>query len=252
MSAVLDIRGLEVAVQDKLVLKGFNLQIGAASVHAMMGPNGSGKSTFAMALAGRDDCQIKAGEVLYKGQNLLDLSPEERAQQGLFIGFQVPIDLPGVRLMSFLQVAVNARRKGRGEAALNPADFLRLVRDKAPQLGLSEEMLRREVNVGFSGGERKRFEALQMILLEPDLAILDEIDSGLDVDALQLVARAADSLREAGKSVLMITHYQRVLEHIRPDKIHILQDGQIVRSGDRSLAKEVERTGYAGSAVQEI
>ncbi len=250
MSAVLAIKGLKVAVQDKIVLDGFDLAIEPASVHAIMGPNGSGKSTFAMTLAGRDESEIIAGEILYQGENLFVLSPEERAQRGLFIGFQNPVDLPGVRLMSFLQVAVNARRKGQGKDALNPADFLRLVREKAATLDLDETMLRREVNVGFSGGERKRFEALQMILLEPDLAILDEIDSGLDIDALKLVARAAESLRDAGKSVLMITHYQRVLEHICPDKIHILQEGRITRSGDLSLAKEIERLGYVSAAAK--
>ena len=250
MSAVLNITGLKVAVQNKTVLNGVDLAIEPASVHAIMGPNGSGKSTLAMTLGGRDDAEIIAGEILYKGDNLFTLAPEERAQRGLFIGFQYPIDLPGVRLMSFLLAAVNARRKGLGETELNLAEFLRLVREKAATLDIDEEMLRREVNVGFSGGERKRFEALQMILLEPDLAILDEIDSGLDIDALKLVARAAQSLRDAGKSVLMITHYQRILDHIRPDKIHILQEGRVARSGDSSLAKEVERVGYVGAAAK--
>ena len=250
MSAVLNITGLKVAVKDNPVLNGVDLTIEPASVHAIMGPNGSGKSTLAMTLGGREDAEIIAGEILYKGDNLFTLAPEERAQLGLFIGFQYPVDLPGVRLMSFFQAAVNARRKGQGKDALNPAEFLRLVREKAATLDIDEEMLRREVNVGFSGGERKRFEALQMILLEPDLAILDEIDSGLDIDALKLVARAAQSLRDAGKSVLMITHYQRILDHIRPDKIHILQEGRIARSGDSSLAKEVERVGYVGAAAK--
>lgn len=244
MSKLLVVDNLHVAVEDKALLNGVSFELAAGELCAVMGQNGSGKSTLTQVLAGNPNYKITQGKILFNDKNLAELSPEKRAQLGLFISFQNPIDLPGVRIMSFLQASLNACRKARGEEELNPANFLRLVRQKAEELNMGEEMLRREVNVGFSGGERKRFEALQMLLLEPSFIILDEIDSGLDVDTLQYVIRAIEKLQAQGSSVLLITHYKNLLDRLIPKQIHILLDGKIVRSGGSSLAVEVERSGY--------
>ena len=244
MSHILTIDQLSVSVEGTRLLDRIDLKIARAELHAVMGENGSGKSTLAQTLAGRGDFQITQGAIKYKDRDLTALAPADRARAGLFVSFQSPIDLPGVRMMSFLQASVNARREGRGEAKLNPADFLRYVRDKAALLDMDQSMLKREVNVGFSGGERKRFEALQILLLEPELAIIDEIDSGLDMNALQLVAGALSDMRGNGMAIVLITHYPRLLDLLKPDRVHILHDGRIARSGDRALADEIERGGY--------
>jgi Fe-S cluster assembly ATP-binding protein len=243
---MLEIRNLHVAVDGKPILRGLDLTLPAGEVHAIMGPNGSGKSTLSYVLAGREGYEPSAGEVLYQGRNLLALAPEERAAAGVFLAFQYPIELPGVATMTFLKTALNAVRKARGEPALDAMQFLKLVRAKAKLLNLDDEMLKRAVNVGFSGGEKKRNEALQMAVLEPKLAILDETDSGLDIDALRLVAEGVNALRSPERSMLVITHYQRLLDYIAPDRVHVLSGGRIVRSGGKELAEELERTGYAG------
>ena len=243
---MLEIRNLHVSVGGKPILKGLDLTLPAGEVHAIMGPNGSGKSTLSYALAGRDGYEATEGEVLYQGRDLLTLAPEERAAAGVFLAFQYPIELPGVATMTFLKTALNAVRKARGESALDAMQFLKLVRSKAKLLNLNDEMLKRAVNVGFSGGEKKRNEALQMAVLEPKLAILDETDSGLDIDALRVVAEGVNALRAPERSMLVITHYQRLLDYIVPDRVHVLSAGRIVRSGGKELAEELERTGYAG------
>jgi Fe-S cluster assembly ATP-binding protein len=242
---MLEIRNLHVAVGGKPILKGLDLAIPAGEVHAVMGPNGSGKSTLSYVLAGREGYEPTEGEVLYQGRDLLTLAPEERAAAGVFLAFQYPIELPGVATMTFLKTALNAVRKARGEGALDAMQFLKLVRSKAKLLNLTDEMLKRAVNVGFSGGEKKRNEVLQMAVLEPKLAVLDETDSGLDIDALRVVADGVNALRGPDRSMLVITHYQRLLEYIVPDRVHVLSEGRIVRSGDKELAEELERTGYA-------
>jgi Fe-S cluster assembly ATP-binding protein len=243
--ALLEVKDLHVAIDGKEILKGLDLSVNAGEVHAIMGPNGSGKSTLAYVLAGKTDYEPTQGEVLFNGQNLFDMSPDERAAAGLFLAFQYPLEIPGVATMTFLRTALNAQRKKRGEAELSTPQFLKTVRDAANKLGIDQEMLRRGVNVGFSGGEKKRNEVLQMALLEPKLAILDETDSGLDIDALKIAADGVNQLRGPGRSFVVITHYQRLLNYIVPDVVHVLSAGRIVRTGGKELALELEARGYA-------
>ncbi len=241
---MLEIRNLEASAAGKEILRGINLKIQAGEVHAIMGPNGSGKSTLAQVLAGRDLYQVTGGEVLYDGRDLLALSPEERAREGVFLAFQYPVEIPGVNNLYFLRAALNAARKHRGEAELDAMDFLALAREKMRLLAMDESLMNRSVNEGFSGGEKKRNEIFQMAVLEPRLAILDETDSGLDIDALRVVATGVNALRSPERAVLVVTHYQRLLEYIVPDYVHVLAGGKIAASGDRSLALELERKGY--------
>ena len=244
---MLNINNLHVKLEneDKAILKGLSLDIEAGSVHAIMGPNGSGKSTLSYVLSGRDGYEVTQGSATLGGEDLLDLDPEERAAAGLFLAFQYPVEIPGVGNMTFLRTAVNAQRKARGEAELSAGEFLKIVRAKAKDLKIDADMLKRPVNVGFSGGEKKRNEILQMAMLEPKMCILDETDSGLDVDAMKLVAQGVNALRSEGRSFLVITHYQRLLDHIKPDVVHIMAAGRIVKSGGPELALEVEKNGYA-------
>ncbi len=244
---MLKISNLHVALEeeDKQILKGVNLEVPAGSVHAIMGPNGSGKSTLSYVLSGKDGYKVTDGSATLDGADLLDMEPEERAAAGLFLAFQYPVEIPGVGNMTFLRTAVNSQRKARGEEELSAAEFLKVVREKAKSLKIDAEMLKRPVNVGFSGGEKKRNEILQMAMLEPKMCILDETDSGLDVDAMKLVAEGVNALRSEGRSFLVITHYQRLLDHIQPDVVHIMADGRIVKSGGPELALEVEHNGYA-------
>lgn len=243
---MLEVKNLHVDVADRKILQGFDLKVNAGEVHAIMGPNGSGKSTLSYVLAGRDGYAVADGSVKFDGEDLLAMPPEERAAKGLFLAFQYPIEIPGVTTMTFLRTAVNAVRKQRGEAELSTPDFLRLVRDKAKDLNIDQEMLKRAVNVGFSGGEKKRNEILQMALLEPKLCVLDETDSGLDIDALKVVADGVNALRSPKRAMIVITHYQRLLDHIVPDVVHIMAKGKIVRTGGPDLAKKLEEQGYAG------
>ena len=245
---LLEIRGLHAAVEDTPILKGIDLRIGAGEVHAIMGPNGSGKSTLSYLLAGRDGYAASAGQVLLDGRDLLETAPEDRAAAGLFLAFQYPVEIPGVGSMTFLRTAVNAVRKARGDGELDPMQFLRLARERSQALGIGEDMLKRQLNVGFSGGEKKLNEVLQMALLEPRLAILDETDSGLDIDALRVVAEGVNALRGSERAMLVITHYQRLLDHIEPDVVHVMAGGRIVRSGGIEIAVELERRGYADFA----
>ena len=242
---MLEIKNLHAAVDGTEILKGLSLEINAGETHAIMGPNGSGKSTLSCVLAGRDGYKVTKGEILYKGQNLLDLSPEERAGNGVFLAFQYPVEIPGVANTIFLKEALNAVRRHRGEEELDAMAVLKVVREKTKELGISEDMLKRAVNVGFSGGEKKRNEVLQMAVLNPSLAILDETDSGLDIDALKIVADGVNALRAPDRATLVITHYQRLLDHIVPDKVHVLAKGRIQRSGGKALALELEKNGYA-------
>ncbi|MCU0911648.1 MAG: Fe-S cluster assembly ATPase SufC [Rhodobacteraceae bacterium] len=244
---MLEIKNLHVKLEeeDKAILKGVDLTVGAGSVHAIMGPNGSGKSTLSYVLAGREGYEVTEGSATLEGTDLLALEPEERAAAGLFLAFQYPVEIPGVGNMTFLRTAVNSQRKARGEAEMSAAEFLKVVREKAKALNIDAEMLKRPVNVGFSGGEKKRNEILQMAMLEPRMCILDETDSGLDVDAMRLVADGVNALRDAGRAFLVITHYQRLLDHIRPDVVHIMADGRIVKTGGPELALLVEEQGYA-------
>ena len=244
---MLEIKNLHVKLEaeDKPILKGVDLTIGAGEVHAIMGPNGSGKSTLSYVLSGRDGYEVTDGQALLEGEDLLAMEPEERAAAGLFLAFQYPVEIPGVGNMTFLRTAVNAQRKARGEEELSAGDFLKIIREKAKTLKIDAEMLKRPVNVGFSGGEKKRNEILQMAMLEPKMCILDETDSGLDVDAMKLVADGVNALRDAGRSFLVITHYQRLLDHIKPDVVHIMAAGRIIKSGGPELALEVEANGYA-------
>jgi len=246
MTALLEIRDLHASIGDKPILKGINLTINAGEVHAIMGPNGSGKSTMSYVLAGRDGYEVTGGDILMNGESMLEMEPDERSRAGMFLAFQYPVELPGVGGMSFLRAAVNARRKDAGEDEVDQLAFVKMVREKAKMLGVSDEMLKRAVNVGFSGGEKKRYEILQMALLEPTMAVLDETDSGLDVDALRIVSDGVNVLRDPARSMLVITHYQRLLNHIVPDFVHILADGRIRKSGGKELALEVEESGYAG------
>jgi Fe-S cluster assembly ATP-binding protein len=251
---MLKINNLHVKLEeeDKAILRGVNLTIGAGEVHAIMGPNGSGKSTLSYVLAGRDGYRVTDGAAVLEGQELLEMEPEERAAAGLFLAFQYPVEIPGVGNMTFLRTAVNAQRKARGEAEISAGDFLKLVRAKAKTLKIDADMLKRPVNVGFSGGEKKRNEILQMAMLEPRMCILDETDSGLDVDAMKLVSDGVNALRSDGRSFLVITHYQRLLDHIAPDVVHIMAAGQIVRTGGPELALEVERNGYANLLAEAV
>ena len=246
MTALLEIRDLHASIGDKPILKGINLTINAGEVHAIMGPNGSGKSTMSYVLAGRDGYEVTGGDILMNGESMLEMEPDERSRAGMFLAFQYPVELPGVGGMSFLRAAVNARRKDAGEDEVDQLAFVKMVREKAKMLGVSDEMLKRAVNVGFSGGEKKWYEILQMALLEPTMAVLDETDSGLDVDALRIVSEGVNVLRDPARSMLVITHYQRLLNHIVPDFVHILADGRIRKSGGKELALEVEESGYAG------
>ncbi len=242
---MIEIKGLRASVDGQDIIRGIDMSIGAGQVHAIMGPNGSGKSTLSYVLAGRDGYDVSAGSVEFNGQNLLDMAPEERAGAGLFLAFQYPVEIPGVQTSSFLRTAVNAVRKQRGEEELDTLAFMKLMKTKAKELQIDEAMLKRSLNVGFSGGEKKRAEALQMALLEPAFAILDETDSGLDIDALKIVAGSVNALRSPERSFLVITHYQRLLDYITPDFVHILARGKIVRSGGPELARELEEKGYA-------
>ena len=244
---MLNIKDLHVKLEeeDKQILKGVTLDVPAGKVHAIMGPNGSGKSTLSYVLSGRDGYEVTQGGAKLDGEDILELEPEERAAAGLFLAFQYPVEIPGVGNMTFLRTALNAQRKARGEEEMSAADFLKVVREKAKSLKIDADMLKRPVNVGFSGGEKKRNEILQMALLEPKMCVLDETDSGLDVDAMKLVAEGVNALRAAGRSFLVITHYQRLLDHIQPDVVHIMADGRIVKTGGPELALEVENNGYA-------
>jgi len=244
---MLEIKNLHVDLEeeDKSILKGVDLTVEAGKVHAIMGPNGSGKSTLSYVLSGRDGYTVTDGSATLGGQDLLELEAEERAAAGLFLAFQYPVEIPGVGNMTFLRTALNAQRKARGQDEISAADFLKLVREKAKDLQIDADMLKRPVNVGFSGGEKKRNEILQMAVLEPKMCILDETDSGLDVDAMKLVAKGVNGLRDAGRGFLLITHYQRLLDHIVPDVVHIMSQGRIIKSGGPELAVEVEKNGYA-------
>ncbi len=241
---MLSIKGLKVAVEGKEILKGIDLEVGAGEIHAIMGPNGSGKSSLAHVLAGREGYRVTAGEVLFDGIDLLGLPTEERARAGLFLAMQYPVELPGVNNMSFLRTSLNAIRRARGEPEMSAPAFLKLVREKARLLSLDEKLLQRSVNAGFSGGEKKRNEILQMAMLEPRLAILDETDSGLDIDALRTIADGVNALRRPDRAMLVVTHYQRLLDYIEPDRVHVLAGGRIVRSGGKALALELEERGY--------
>jgi Fe-S cluster assembly ATP-binding protein len=244
MNAILEIRDLNAGVEGKQILKGITLTIGPGEVHAIMGPNGSGKSTLAAILAGREGYEVTGGQVFYNGKDLLDLDPEERAREGLFLAFQYPVEIPGVNSTYFLQSAFNEIRKHKGQAELDAVEFLALVREKVKLLELSDDLLRRSVNEGFSGGEKKRNEIFQMAILEPRLAVLDETDSGLDIDALKIVSTGVNKLRRPDNAQLVITHYQRLLNYIVPDFVHVLVDGRIVRTGDKQLALDLEEKGY--------
>jgi Fe-S cluster assembly ATP-binding protein len=244
--SILSIRDLHVVVDGRKILNGIDLEVDAGEVHAIMGPNGSGKSTLSYVLAGRAGYEVTQGSVAYRGDNLLDMEPDKRAAAGLFLAFQYPVEIPGVATMQFLKVALNSQRKARGLGELSTPDFMRLVRERAAALRIDPEMLKRPVNVGFSGGEKKRAEILQMAVLEPSLCVLDETDSGLDIDALRIVADGVNALRSDERAMIVITHYQRLLEYIVPDRVHVLSQGRIVRSGDKELALELEAKGYAG------
>ncbi len=242
--AILEIRGLRAKVDGQEILKGIDLELDSGQVHAIMGPNGSGKSTLSYVLSGRDGYEVTGGEVLLDGRDLLAMDPEERACEGVFLGFQYPVEIPGVPGTTFLKTAVNAVRRYRGESEFDAMQFVKFVRGKAKEFNVSDDMLKRAVNTGFSGGEKKRNEILQMAVLEPRLAILDETDSGLDIDALKLVADGVNAMRSPGRAMLMITHYQRLLDYVVPDVVHVLFEGQIVKSGPKELALELEKEGY--------
>ena len=245
--SVLEIKNLHVklADEDRAIINGLTLSVKAGEVHAIMGPNGSGKSTLSYVLAGREGYEVTGGSVSFKGEDLLEMAPDARAAKGVFLAFQYPIEIPGVATMQFLKVALNSQKKSRGEKELSTPDFMRLVKERAARLGIGQDMLKRAVNVGFSGGEKKRAEILQMAVLEPSLCILDETDSGLDIDALRVVADGVNALRSPKRAMIVITHYQRLLDCIVPDFVHVLSQGRIVKSGDRTLALELEEKGYA-------
>jgi len=243
---MLEIRNLHARIEDREILKGVNLVVPRGEVHAVMGRNGSGKSTLSYVLAGKEDYEVTDGEVLLDGVNILELEPAERAAAGLFLAFQYPIEIPGVATMTFLKSALNAQRKARGEGELSTPDFMRAVKEAGTRLHIDQDMLKRPLNVGFSGGEKKRAEILQMALLKPKMCVLDETDSGLDIDALKVVSEGVNSLRDGERSMLVITHYQRLLNHIVPDVVHVFSDGRVVESGGKELALELEAKGYAG------
>ena len=248
---MLEIKNLHVTVDGTEILKGIDLSIGSGEMHAIMGPNGSGKSTLSYTIAGRDGYDVTEGEILFKGENIVDMKPEERAVNGIFLAFQYPVEIPGVANTTFLKEALNAVRRHRGEDDLDAMQFVRMLREKVKDLGIADDMLKRAVNAGFSGGEKKRNEVLQMSVLEPALAVLDETDSGLDIDALKIVADGVNRLRNPDRSMLMITHYQRLLDYIVPDYVHVLAGGRIQRSGGKELAMELEKNGYAEFAAED-
>jgi len=241
---MLSIKNLKVSINDKQILKGLNLEVKAGEVHAIMGPNGSGKSTLANVIVGRDGYKIDSGEIIYEGKDLTGIEPEIRAREGIFLAFQYPVEIPGVNNVYLLKAAMNAKRKHRGEAELDAFEFLDLVKEKMKVVNMNEDLLNRAVNEGFSGGEKKRNEIFQMALLEPKLAILDETDSGLDIDALKIVASGVNGLRSEDRAIIIVTHYQRLLDYIIPDYVHVLSDGKIVKSGGKELALELEEKGY--------
>jgi len=241
---MLSIKNLKASINGKQILKGFNLDVKPGEIHAIMGPNGTGKSTLALVLAGREIFEVDEGEVIYKGKDLLKLSIEDRAREGLFVGFQYPVEIPGVSMVNFMKTAMNEVRKYKGLPDLSSADFLKLMREKQELVGLSASLTSRSVNEGFSGGEKKRNEIFQMAMLEPDMAVLDETDSGLDIDALRVVANGVNTLKTPDNATIVITHYQRLLDYIIPDFVHIMYDGRIVKSGDKTLAIELEEKGY--------
>jgi Fe-S cluster assembly ATP-binding protein len=242
---MLEIKNLHVEIEGKPILNGLNLTAPKGEVHAIMGPNGSGKSTLAYVLAGKEEYEVTEGSVTWNGQNLLEMEPDERAHAGVFLAFQYPMEIPGVASLTFLRAALNAHRKARGEDEISIPDFMRVVRSQADKLGISMEMLKRPLNTGFSGGEKKRHEILQMALLQPSLCVLDETDSGLDIDAIRIAAEGVNALRSPERAIVVITHYQRLLNYIVPDKVHVMARGQIVRSGGKELALELEQSGYA-------
>jgi len=241
---MITIKNLHASVEGKEILRGLNLEVKAGEVHAIMGPNGSGKSTLAAVLAGREEYEVTEGEVLFNGKNLLELSPEDRAREGVFLAFQYPVEIPGVSNVNFLKTAINEIREYRGEAPIDPKTFLTMVKEKQKLVELDVQLANRSVNEGFSGGEKKRNEIFQMAMLEPKLAILDETDSGLDIDALRIVANGVNKLRDSGRAFIVVTHYQRLLDHIVPDHVHVLYKGRIVKSGTKALALELEEKGY--------
>jgi Fe-S cluster assembly ATP-binding protein len=243
--ALLEVKNLQVRVEDREILHGLSLTVNQGEVHAIMGPNGSGKSTLSHVIAGKPGYEVTSGEILFKGEDLLAMSPDERSAKGVFLAFQYPVEIPGVATMTFLRTALNAQRKARGESEFSTPDFLKKVREVAKSLNIPQDMLRRGVNVGFSGGEKKRNEILQMALFEPSLCILDEMDSGLDIDALRIAADGVNALRSPKRAMVVITHYQRLLNYIVPDFVHVMSKGRVVKSGDKQLALELEASGYA-------
>jgi Fe-S cluster assembly ATP-binding protein len=242
---MLEIKNLHAEIDGEPILRGLDLTIPKGEIHAIMGPNGSGKSTLAYILAGKDDYEVTEGSVTWNGENVLEMEPDERAISGIFLAFQYPMEIPGVASLNFLRTAMNAHRKARGEAEMTTPEFIKLVKDKAEKLNMSMDMLKRPVNVGFSGGEKKRHEVLQMALLEPSLCVMDETDSGLDIDAVRIVSAGVNALRSPDRAFLLITHYQRLLDYIVPDKVHVMSAGRIVKSGGKELALELEKSGYA-------
>ena len=242
---MIEIKQLKAEIDSKEILKGLDLTIEPGKVHAIMGPNGSGKSTLSYVLAGREDYEVTGGDIVLNGESIMEMSPEERAAKGVFLAFQYPIEIPGVQMTTFMKTAVNSVRKARGQSELDAIDFLKLMKGKCKELGISDEMMKRAVNVGFSGGEKKRNEVLQMAMLEPKFAVLDETDSGLDIDALKVVADGVNKMRGGNRSFLVITHYQRLLDYIKPDVVHVMANGKIIKTGGPELAHELEAKGYA-------